>query len=46
MEEKLIVAICGHPALYDTTAVLYRDKLKKEEAWMKVAEEVGLPGKF
>ena len=38
MEEKLIVAVCGHPVLYDTT-VFYRDKLKKEEAWVKVDVE-------
>ena len=46
MEEKLIVAVCGHPVLYDTTALFYRDKVKEEEAWEKVGEEVGLPGKF
>ena len=46
MEEKLIIAVCGHPVLYDTAAVFYRDKIKKEEAWVKVSEEVGLPGKF
>ena len=46
MEEKLIVAVCGYPVLYDTTAVFYRDKFKEENAWVKVAEEVGLPGKF
>ncbi|CAK6970780.1 transcription factor Adf-1-like [Scomber scombrus] len=42
MEEKLIVAVCGHPVLYDTTAVFYRDRYKKEEAWAKVGAEVGL----
>uniref|UniRef100_A0A671TYY7 MADF domain-containing protein n=1 Tax=Sparus aurata TaxID=8175 RepID=A0A671TYY7_SPAAU len=42
MEEKLIIAVCGHPVLYDTTAVFYRNRYKKEEAWVKVAEEVGL----
>ena len=46
MEKKLIVAVCGHPALYDTAAVLYWEKIKKEEAWVKVREEAGLPGKF
>uniref|UniRef100_A0A671YJ80 MADF domain-containing protein n=1 Tax=Sparus aurata TaxID=8175 RepID=A0A671YJ80_SPAAU len=43
LAEKLIVAVCGHPVLYDTTAVFYRNRYKKEEAWVKVAEEVGLP---
>ncbi|CAK6966791.1 uncharacterized protein LOC119034199 isoform X2 [Scomber scombrus] len=42
MEEKLIVAVCGHPVLYDTTAVFYRERYKKEEAWAKVGAEVGL----
>ncbi|CAK6981838.1 uncharacterized protein LOC125899183, partial [Scomber scombrus] len=41
MEEKLIMAVCGHPVLYDTAAVFYRDRNKKEEAWAMRAE-VGL----
>ena len=36
MEEKLIIAVCGHPVLYGTAAVFYRDKIKKEEAWVKL----------
>ncbi len=36
--ELEIVAICGHPELYDTTSYLYRDQTKKKE--------VGLPGKL
>ncbi|KAL7376639.1 hypothetical protein ABVT39_012534 [Epinephelus coioides] len=43
MEDKLIVAVCGHPELYDTTMVLYRDRSRKEQAWVKVSEEAGLP---
>ena len=46
MEERLIVAVCGHPVLYDSAAVFYRDRTKKEEAWAKVSEEVGLSGKL
>ncbi len=45
MEEE-IVAVCGHPNLYDTISYLYRDWTKKEIAWRKVSKEVGLPGKF
>ena len=40
MEEKLIVAVCGHPVLYDTTAVFYRDKFKKEEAFRPLSFHV------
>lgn len=46
MEEKLIIAVCQHPELYDTTCLLYRDRNKEEQAWVKVAEETGLDGKF
>ena len=46
MEEKLIVAVCGLPILYDTAASFYRDRTKKEEAWARVSVEVGLSGKF
>eukprot|EP00064_Thunnus_orientalis_P022933 superscaffoldBa00008193_g23155 len=42
MEDK-IVAVCGHPELYDTTAYSDRDRTKKENAWRKVSEEIGLP---
>ncbi len=44
MEE--IVTLCGHSELYDITSYLLRDRTKKEIAWRKVSEEVGLPGKF
>ena len=30
MEEKLIVAVCGHLMLYDTVAVSYQYKMKKK----------------
>ncbi|XP_055057393.2 uncharacterized protein [Misgurnus anguillicaudatus] len=41
MEEKLIIAVCGHPDIYDTTSYFYRDRNKKDLAWKKVSEEVG-----
>ncbi|KAL7386353.1 hypothetical protein ABVT39_007182 [Epinephelus coioides] len=43
MEDKLIVAVCGHPELYDNTMVLYRERNRKEQAWVKVSEKAGLP---
>ncbi|CAK6973686.1 transcription factor Adf-1-like [Scomber scombrus] len=43
MEEKLIVAVTLHPALYDTSCPLYRDTYKKEQAWHRVSEVAGLP---
>lgn len=46
MKEKLIIAVCGYLELYDTTCLLCRDRNKKEQAWVKVAEETGLLGKF
>ena len=46
MEDKLIVAVTGHPALYDPRCAMYKDRNKKEQAWAKVSEEVGSPGKF
>ena len=46
MEDKLIVAVTAHPVLYDTSCLLYRDRYKKEQAWNKVSEVAGLPGKF
>ncbi|XP_013855024.1 transcription factor Adf-1 [Austrofundulus limnaeus] len=42
MEEKLIVAVCSHPVLYDQSSVLYRDRNKKDLAWRTVSEEVGM----
>ena len=38
--------VSGYPELYDTTCLLYRDRNKKEQAWVKDAEETGLLGKF
>ena len=46
MEDKLIVAVTAHPVLYDTSCRLYRDRYKKEQAWSKVSEVAGLPGKY
>ncbi|XP_071316452.1 uncharacterized protein [Trachinotus anak] len=43
MEEKIIVAVCGHTELYDTSSYFYRDRTKKDNAWKKVGEEVQLP---
>ncbi|KAM6927121.1 uncharacterized protein PEZ65_010518 [Lycodopsis pacificus] len=43
MEDKLIVAVCGFPELYDTSSYLYRDRTKKDMAWRKVSEDVGQP---
>ncbi|CAL8356345.1 unnamed protein product [Boreogadus saida] len=33
----------SHPSLYDTTMVSYRDRNKKERAWVDVAEDTGFP---
>ncbi|XP_013887091.1 transcription factor Adf-1 [Austrofundulus limnaeus] len=41
MEDKLIVAVCNTPIIYDRSSVLYRDRNKKELAWRRVSEEVG-----
>ncbi|KAL0203332.1 hypothetical protein M9458_001350, partial [Cirrhinus mrigala] len=41
MEDKIIVAVCGYPELYDTSSYFYRNKNKKDLAWKKVSEEVG-----
>ena len=46
MEDKVIVSVCARPILYDTTMVSYRDRNKKDLAWVEVGEETGLPGKF
>ncbi|CAL8348735.1 unnamed protein product [Boreogadus saida] len=43
MEDALIVAVCGQSVLYDTTLVSYRDRIKKEQAWVVVGEETGIP---
>lgn len=41
MEDNLIVAVCGHPALYHSL-VLYRNM--KERVWIKVSRAIGLHG--
>ncbi|CAL8301797.1 unnamed protein product [Gadus morhua 'NCC'] len=43
MEDKVIVSVCARPILYDTTMVSYRDRNKKDLAWVEVGEETGLP---
>ncbi|KAK0146181.1 Transcription factor Adf-1 [Merluccius polli] len=43
MEEKLIVAVTAHPELYDCSCPLYRDRNKKDRAWVSVSEVCGLP---
>ncbi|XP_049457243.1 transcription factor Adf-1-like [Epinephelus fuscoguttatus] len=43
MEDKLIIAVCGHPELYDVTSPHYKLRTKKDLPWRKVSEEVGLP---
>ncbi|XP_034540614.1 transcription factor Adf-1-like [Notolabrus celidotus] len=42
MEERLIVAVCCYPELYDTSSYFYQNRNKKEHAWRNVSEEVGL----
>ncbi|XP_028327357.1 uncharacterized protein LOC114478459 [Gouania willdenowi] len=42
MEEKLIVAVCDHPELYNTASYWYRDRTKKDLAWRRIGEAVGL----
>ena len=46
VDQNLIVAVCSRPVLYDTTMVSYRDRNKKERAWVDVAEDTGFPGKI
>ena len=45
-DQNLIIAVCSHPVLYNTRIVLYRDRNKKERAWVDVAEDTGFPGKI
>uniref|UniRef100_A0A3B1IUG3 MADF domain-containing protein n=1 Tax=Astyanax mexicanus TaxID=7994 RepID=A0A3B1IUG3_ASTMX len=45
MEERLIIAVSGFPVLYDVSLFAYRDLNKKNDAWKKVSEIVGVPGK-
>ncbi|CAL8300676.1 unnamed protein product [Arctogadus glacialis] len=42
-DQNLIVAVRSRPVLYDTTMVSYRDRNKKERAWVDVAEDTGFP---
>ncbi|XP_059894294.1 uncharacterized protein LOC132447509 [Gadus macrocephalus] len=43
MDDALIVAVCGQSVLYDNTLVFYRDRIKKQQAWVVVGEETGIP---
>ncbi|CAL8253646.1 unnamed protein product [Boreogadus saida] len=43
-DRKLIIAVCLRPVLYNTMMVSYRDRNKKERAWVDVAEDTGFPG--
>ncbi|XP_042359885.1 myb-related transcription factor, partner of profilin-like [Plectropomus leopardus] len=42
MEEQLIIAVIAHPELYDSSCPLYRDRNKKDQAWVSVSEVCGL----
>ncbi|CAL8312034.1 unnamed protein product [Boreogadus saida] len=42
-DRKLIIAVCLRPVLYNTMMVSYRDRNKKERAWVDVAEDTGFP---
>ncbi|XP_061634140.1 transcription factor Adf-1-like isoform X2 [Phyllopteryx taeniolatus] len=42
MEDKIIVAVCAHPELYDSSCFHYRDRTQKEQAWRMVSEKVGV----
>ena len=46
MEEQLIVCVSAHPILYNTSLFDYRDVNKKNDAWRRVAEVVGVPGVY
>ncbi|XP_056434738.1 uncharacterized protein LOC130372640 [Gadus chalcogrammus] len=43
MEDALILAVYGQSVLYDNTLVFYRDRIKKQQAWLVVGEETGIP---
>ncbi|XP_073686726.1 peroxisomal 2,4-dienoyl-CoA reductase [(3E)-enoyl-CoA-producing]-like [Garra rufa] len=36
MEDKIMVAVCGYPELYDISSYYYRNRNKKDLAWKKV----------
>ncbi|KAK5604579.1 hypothetical protein CRENBAI_014990 [Crenichthys baileyi] len=42
MEYKLILAICAHPVIYDTSSYHYSDRNRKDLAWRRISEEVGI----
>ncbi|ROL48212.1 Transcription factor Adf-1 [Anabarilius grahami] len=39
--DRAIVAVCGHPELYDVSSYFYRDSNKKDLAWKRISEEIG-----
>ncbi|KAK5613477.1 hypothetical protein CRENBAI_021263 [Crenichthys baileyi] len=42
MEDTLIVAVCAHPIIYDTSSYHYRDRNRKDLTWRRISEEVGI----
>ncbi|KAK5608951.1 hypothetical protein CRENBAI_017866 [Crenichthys baileyi] len=42
MKDKLIVAVCAHPIIYDTSSYHYRDRNRKDLAWRRISEEVSI----
>ncbi len=46
MEERLIIAVAGFPIIYDVSLFAYRDINKKNDAWTKVSDIVGVPGEL
>uniref|UniRef100_A0A8B9J7A3 MADF domain-containing protein n=1 Tax=Astyanax mexicanus TaxID=7994 RepID=A0A8B9J7A3_ASTMX len=41
MDERLITAVSSFPVLFDASLHIYRDNVKKGDAWKKVVEIVG-----
>ncbi|KAK5610801.1 hypothetical protein CRENBAI_026175 [Crenichthys baileyi] len=46
MEDKIIVVVCAHPIIYDTSSYHYRDRNRKDLAWRRINKEVGISGKL
>ncbi|XP_049436854.1 uncharacterized protein LOC125891537 [Epinephelus fuscoguttatus] len=38
MEEKIVIAVCGYPELYDTTCLLYRDLDQCRKKWKSLRD--------
>ena len=45
MEEKLIIAVTAHPELYDVSCPLYKDRRRKDQAWVSISQELREPSK-